>query len=127
MLAVFVERRGADGLQLAPSQSRLEDGGRVDGAFGRARAHQVMDLVDEQDDVASLADLLHDLLEALLELTAVLGAGDQRAQVERVDLLVFEEAGHVVLGDALGQALDDGGLADAGLAHEHRVVLGAAG
>ena len=28
---------------------------------------------------------------------------------------------------SLGQALDDGGLADAGLADEHRVVLGAAG
>ncbi len=26
----------------------------------------------------------------------------------------------------LGQALDDGGLADAGLADQHRVVLGAA-
>ena len=51
----------------------------------------------------------------------------RRAQVERVDLLVLEQAGHVVLGDALGQALDHGGLAHAGLAHQHRVVLGAAG
>ncbi len=126
VLAVFVERGGADGLQLAPGQSRLEDGGRVDGAFSRAGAHEVVDLVDEQDDVAALGDLFHDLLEALLELAAVLGAGDQGAQVERVDLLVLEDAGHVVLGDALGQALDDGGLAHARLAHEHRVVLGAA-
>ncbi len=126
MLAVLVERGGADGLQLAPGQSRLEDGGRVDGAFGRARAHQVVDLVDEQDDVAPLADLLHDLLEPLLELAPVLGAGHQSAQVEGVDLLVLEQAGHIVLGDALGQALDHGGLAHPGLAHQHRVVLGAA-
>jgi hypothetical protein len=33
--------------------------------------------------------------------------------------------GHVARDDALGQALDDGGLADAGLADQHRVVLGA--
>jgi hypothetical protein len=33
--------------------------------------------------------------------------------------------GHVAVDDALGQALDDGGLADAGLADEDGVVLGA--
>ena len=33
---------------------------------------------------------------------------------------------HVALGDALRQAFDDGGLADAGLADQHRIVLGAA-
>jgi hypothetical protein len=37
-----------------------------------------------------------------------------------------ERLGHVAVDDALGQALDDGGLADAGLADEHGVVLGAA-
>ena len=35
-------------------------------------------------------------------------------------------SGHVAGDDAPGQALDDGGLADAGLADEHGVVLGAA-
>ena len=85
-----------------------------------------MELVDEQDDVAALGDLLHHLLQALLELAAVLRAGDQRGQVERVDLLVLEQLGHLGAGDALGQALDDGRLADAGLADQHRVVLGAA-
>ena len=34
--------------------------------------------------------------------------------------------GHVAADDALREALDDGRLADAGLADEHRVVLGAA-
>ena len=85
-----------------------------------------VELVDEQDDVAAGADLLEHLLEALLEVAAVAGAGDQRAEVERVELLALERLGHVVGDDLLGQALDDGGLADAGLADEHRVVLGAA-
>ena len=126
VLAVLVERRRADRLQLAAGQRRLEDRGRVDRALGGAGADEVVELVDEQDDVAALGDLLHHLLEALLELAAVLRAGDERRQVERVDLLVLEQLGHVGVGDALGEALDDGGLAHAGLADEHRVVLRAA-
>ena len=71
-------------------------------------------------------DLLEDGLEPLLELAAELGAGDERAEVERDDALVLEPLGDVAAHDALGQALDDGRLADAGLADEHRVVLGPA-
>jgi hypothetical protein len=37
-------------------------------------------LVDEKDDVAALGDLLHHLLQALLELAAVLRAGDSAAR-----------------------------------------------
>ena len=66
-------------------------------------------------------------LQALLELAAILGAGDQRAHVERQQLLVLEALGHVALDDALRQAFGDGGLADAGLADQDGIVLGAAG
>ena len=126
VLAVLVERGGADGLELAAGEHRLEDAGRVDGALGGAGTHQGVELVDEQDDVAAGADLLEHLLEALLEVAAVAGTGDQGAEIERVQLLVVQRLGHVVGHDLLGQALDDGGLAHAGLADEHRVVLGAA-
>ena len=75
---------------------------------------------------SALLDLLEDRLEALLELAAVLGAGDQRAEVERDDALVLEASpGTSPRDDALGEALDDGRLADAGLADQDRVVLGA--
>src|SRR5213078_2412867 len=83
-------------------------------------------LVDEQDDVPALLDLLHDLLQPLLELAAVLRAGDERGEVERVDLLALQELGNVAVGDALREPLDDGGLADAGLADQHGIVLLAA-
>ena len=83
-----------------------------------------MQLVDEQDDLAlGVLDLLEDGLQALLELAAELGAGDERAEVERDDPLVLEALGHVAADDPLGEALDDGRLADAGLADEDRVVL----
>ncbi len=123
VLAVLVERRRADRLQLAAGERRLEDRGGVDRALGGAGADEVVELVDEQDDVAALGDLLHHLLQALLELAAVLRAGDQRGQVERVDLLVLQQLGHLGVGDPLREALDDGGLADAGLADQHGVVL----
>jgi hypothetical protein len=88
---------------------------------------QRVQLVDEQDDAAvGPLDLLEHGLEALLELAAELRAGDHRGEVERDRSLVLEALGHVAVDDALGDPLDDGGLADAGLADEHRVVLGAA-
>src|SRR5262249_26877243 len=83
-------------------------------------------LVDEQDDVAALGDLLHHLLQALLELAAVLRAGDQRREVEGVDLLALQEVRHLVRADPRREALDDGRLADARLCDQHRVVLRAA-
>ena len=73
-----------------------------------------------------LGDLLEDGLEAVLELAAVLRAGDERAEVERDDALVLQRLGHVALDDALREALDDRGLADARLADQHGVVLRAA-
>ena len=126
VLAVLVEGGGADGLQLAARQRRLEDRCGIDRALGGARPDEVVELVDEQDDVAALGDLLHHLLQALLELTAVLRARDERREVERVNLLPLQELGHLVRRDALREALDDCGLADTGLADQDRVVLRAA-
>ena len=127
VLAVFVERRRADRVQLAAREHRLQHVRRVHRAFGRAGADHGVQLVDEEDDLAlRVGDLLEHGLQALLELAAVLRAGDERAHVERDDPLVLEPFGHVAADDAAGQALDDGGLADAGLADEHRVVLRAA-
>ena len=82
-----------------------------------------MDLVNEEDDVAASADLLEDLLEALFEVTAVARASDQRAHIEAVDLLVLDGFGHVAGNDRLGKALNNGGLTNAWLTNQNRVVL----
>ena len=126
VLAVLVERRGADALQLAPRQRGLEHVGGVDRPLGRARPDQGVQLVDEQDDLLVLGDLVHDRLEPLLELAAVLGPGDHRRHVEREHPVVLEDVGAQSVGDHQRQALDDRRLADAGLADQHRVVLLAA-
>ncbi len=126
VLPVLGGRRRADAADLAARERRLEDVRGVERPFGGARAHQRVQLVDEHDDVRVLGELLHDRLEALFELTAVLRAGDDQRDVEREDALVGEEVRHVAVDDLLREAFDDGRLADARLADQHRVVLGAA-
>ena len=124
VLAVLVERRRADGAQLAAGEHRLEQVRGVDRALRGARADDRVQLVEEQHDLAaSLRDLLEHGLQALLELAAVLGAREQRADVQRDDAPVAQRLGDVVIDDPLGEALDDRGLADAGLADEDGVVL----
>src|SRR5699024_2788992 len=125
VLAVLLEGGGADGLQLTAGQHGLEDAGGIDRALGCTRTHQGVDLVDEQDDVAAGADLLEDLLQPLLEVTAVTGSGHQGPQAQGVDLLVLEGLRHVTGDDGLREPLDDSALADPRLADQHRVVLGA--
>ncbi len=128
MLAVFVERGGADAMQFAARQCGLQQVGGVHRAVRLAGADQGMHLVDEQDDLAAGAGhLLQHRFQPLLELAAIFRAGDQGAHVEREQLLVLEAFRHVAVDDAQRQALDDRGLADAGLADQHRIVLGAAG
>src|SRR5205823_12005932 len=90
VLAVLVQRGRADRLQLAARESGLQDRSRVDRALGSASADELMELVDEQDDVAALLDLLHDLLQPLLELAAIFGTGDERSEIQRVDLLPLQ-------------------------------------
>mmetsp|Transcript_7374 Transcript_7374/g.21909 ORF Transcript_7374/g.21909 Transcript_7374/m.21909 type:complete len:741 (+) Transcript_7374:703-2925(+) len=124
VLLVLGQRRRADAPELAARERRLQEVRRVQGPARGAGPDDRVDLVDEQDDAALRGlDLLDDGPEALLELAAVLGAGDQQAHVQRDDRPALERLGHVAAHDALREALGDGGLADAGLADEAGVVL----
>ena len=91
VLAVLVERGRADALELAARERGLEDVGGVHRALGGAGADDRVQLVDEEDDVPGALDLVHHGLDALLELAAVLGAGDHEREVEGDDLLVEED------------------------------------
>ncbi len=126
VLAVLVERGGADALHLTARQRRLQHVAGVDRALGATGADQRVQFVDEQHHVLGAAHLGHHRLDALLELAAVLGAGDHHREVEHDQALAAQDLGHGALDDALRQAFDDRGLADAGLAEQHRVVLGPA-
>ena len=127
VLAVLVERRGADRAELATRQHRLEQVGRVDCAFGGAGTDDRVKLVDEQDELPlGCGDLAEQGLEALLELATELGAGQEGTHIERPDAAAAQALRHVAGDDALGEALRDRGLADARVADQDGVVLGAA-
>ena len=127
VLAVFVERRGADAMQLAARERGLQQVGSVHRAVRLAGADQRVHFVDEQDDAAlGRRHFVEHRLQPLLEFAAIFRAGDQRAHVERQQLLVAQRFRDVAVDDAQREALHDRGLADAGLADQHRIVLGPA-
>ena len=124
VLAVLVERRRADGAQLAAREHRLQHLRRVDGALRRAGADDRVQLVDEEDDLAvGVLDLGEHGLQPLLELAAVLRPGEERADVERPHTLALQSLRDVAGDDPLREPLGDRGLADAGLADQDGVVL----
>src|SRR5262249_17707630 len=128
VLAIFVERGGADGPQFAPGQRRLDHVAGIDGALGGACAHQRMQLVDKQDDLpAGILNLLETRLQAVFEPAPIFGSRQHRPQIQPDHALVLENLGDITGYDPLRQALYDGRLTHAGLADQHRVVLGAAG
>ena len=85
-----------------------------------------MNFVDEENGVLVLLDLLHHLLEALLEVAAIARAGEQRAHVKREHGRLGEHLGHIRVDDLARQALGDRRLADAWIADQQRIVLLAA-
>ena len=125
-LAILARSGGADALDLTARQRRLQDVGRIERAFRRTCAYQGMQFVDEDDGVLRLHQLLHDGLQALFELAAILGARHDQRKVESENALVRQKRRDFAVRDALRQPFDDGGLAHAGLADQHRIVLGAA-
>ncbi len=124
VLAVFLVGGRADAAQATGLEGRFQEVGGIHGTAGRgAGADHGVDLVDEQDRARQALDLLHDGFQPLLEVAAVAGAGKQRAHVEGVDGAVLQHLRHLAIDDLARKPFGDGCLADAGVAHEQRVVL----
>src|SRR6185437_11529521 len=124
VFAVLIQRGCADGPQAAARKSRLQHIARIHRAFGRARPHERVQLVDEENDLAvRVLDLLEERLEAVLKFAAVFCASDHAGEVERDEAFVLEDFGNIAMHDAAREALDDGCFSDAGLADQHRIVL----
>ncbi len=123
IFAVLVEGRGADALDFPTRQGRLEHVRGVDRAFGPTRTNERVQLVDEEDRFFITANFIHHRLDPLLELAAILGAGDHHRQVEHHDASIEEQLRYVAFDHPLGKSLDDGRLADSGLSQQHGIVL----
>ena len=76
--AVLGDGGGAHQLDLPAGELGLEDVGGVDRTLRRARADDVVNLVDKEDDVLGGSGFVHHVFDPLLKLAAVLGAGHHR-------------------------------------------------
>ena len=82
VLAVFVERGGADAVQLAARSAGLSMLPASIAPSALPAPHHGVQFVDEDDGLALvLGQFVEHGLQALLELAAVLGAGQQRGHV----------------------------------------------
>src|SRR5512133_2701639 len=94
MVLVLFERGRTDAAQLPRSKNRLEDVGGVKGsASSRTGADHSVDLVDEEDRLRPFDQGSDDRLEPLLKVTAKLGSGQQRPQVEAVKFGIVQQSG----------------------------------
>jgi hypothetical protein len=124
VLTVLFLCGGADQVQPAARQRRLEDVPRVHAPLARPRAHEHVALVNEQYRPGPEGlDLLEQVLHALLELPTHLRPRDDRRKVDLVDPAVAQAGRHIARSDSLGESLDHGRLAHARLAEKDGVVL----
>ena len=126
VLPVLIEGGRADDLNLSPGKRGLEDVGGVHAALRVTGPHQIVDLVDYKDNIATLPDLLNETLHPAFKLAPELGASHQRGQIQEENLLIPQLIGHIPRGNPLGKALGDGGFAHARLTDETGIVLLAA-
>src|SRR5690606_16330819 len=116
VLPVLVQRGGADALELASGQRGLQH-------VRRAGAGRRVQRAGDGDAVVVLGDVVHDRLEPLLEVAAVLRARDHGRHVKREDPMVPQTLRDLALRDQLRQPLHDRRLPDARLPDQDRVVL----
>src|SRR5699024_6193474 len=113
-----------DAAQLAGGQHGLDQvGGVHDAATGGAGADNGVDFVDKENGVVFFVEFREHRLEAFFEIAAIFRTGDQRTEIERVDDAVTENFRHITIDDLPGQTFGDGGFANAGFAHQQRVVF----
>jgi hypothetical protein len=111
-------------MQFAASQRRFQQIGRVHRAVV-AGPDQVC-IVDEQVMLPSAESLPAARPSAAPRTRHGISRPQSAPEIERPLFLVLEAFRHVTVENPQRQTFDDRGLADAGLADQHRVVLGAA-
>ena len=126
VLAVLGQGGGTNDLNLAAGQGRLQNVGGIHAALGIAGTHNVVDLVNDQNDVAQLLDLVDQTLHAGFKLASELGTSHQSGQVQQINFLVLQFIGDLTQENFLSKTFGDGGFAHAGFADQARVVLLAA-
>ena len=124
VLAVFIERGGADAAEFAARELRLHDVDRITGSFGGTGTDERVQFINEQYDFTLAGgDFLEERLEPFFEFAPILGPGNHRAQIHGHEPFIFQGFGHITAHNAPGQTFGNGGLAHARFADEHGIVF----
>ena len=125
-LAILIQCGCTYALYGAAGQCWLHYVGSIHTAGGRTRTDDGVYLIDEYDNIWIGLKLLHQCLESLLKLSAILGAGHHARHVERVNTLAKQHRTGVTLLYQLCQSFYYSTLAHTRLTDKYRVVLLAA-
>ena len=124
ILAVLIQRGGADAVELTPCKHGFEHVSRIHGSIRLACAHDQVQLIDEQNDLSlALADFLQHGFETFFKFAPVFGSGHQSAHIQGENLLILQAFRHVAPDNPLGQSFYHSRFADAGLTDQHRIVF----
>ena len=127
VLLILVEGCSTDASQFATGKCWLQDVGCIHSTLAATGTYKGMNLVDEEDDAAvAVGYFLDNALKTLLKLAFVLGSGNKRTHIQRIELLVLKILWHVASYDTFCQALYYSGLTSTRLTYQYRVVLGTA-
>ena len=123
VLFILAEGRRSDDLHLPTCEGRLQNVRRIQRALCAAGTDERMNLVDKENDILRFDDIIHDILETLLKLTAVFCSGDKGRHRQRNNAFVLKQERHLAVRDALSKPLGDGCLANARFPEKDGVVL----
>jgi hypothetical protein len=126
VLAKLIECCCTDCLQFTARKHWLKNRCCIDRAFCCTRANKRVNLVNEQDDVATSFDFFEHFLQTLFEVSAITTTCNKCTEVKCVELLAGESLWHVVANDLLCKTFNDCSFTNTWLADENRIVFGAA-
>ncbi|MPN16492.1 hypothetical protein SDC9_163836 [bioreactor metagenome] len=87
--AVLIQRCGADQLQFASREGRLQDVACIHASLSISCANDFVDFIDEEDDLFVRPDFIHQLLHPFFELAADAGSLNERDDVQ-TDYFFFQ-------------------------------------
>ena len=113
------------GLQGTPEQLKTDQFvlSNVKHWLGDGGTNNGVDLINEQDGTRLLFDLVQQAFQALLEITTIFGARQQRTEVKRVNGRIADDIGDFTLDNQFGQAFGNCGFTNTGFPNQQRVVF----
>ncbi len=122
-LGELIHRGSAYTLNFASRQGRFQHIGGIKATLPSACTHYSMELVYEQYQIRVAAGHLDYGLHPFLEISAIFGTCHNRGYIKRYDTLFRQYRRNGAVSNLERNTLDNGRLAYARLAYQHRIVL----